>query len=394
MFSTWIYQFQNDPKFKSKVLFFISSGLLIVFLIVGIILLNTAPNVDSPRITGVPLTNPPQVTTQNFDQGGGIEKIDDKRVGLSQQVYFVPGGLIYTVDDSLKLRVNGKTFEQSPALALQNFYTDGERRILNENFRTTILNLDNSFTVLPGNVFSLTPLLLPDSIGLPSLPGYLYLERKGNLFSLKQTTSLNDVISSNGSARTLVQIQPGSNVQLIEIRLINSAPYVVFYDTISRQGLVEIFKVEGNNLVKAQSINRVQSIKFGKNAVLVTTLLDIPTDLTPYNNLLIDFRTDPKGIVSDPELAQNAGKNQIFGSIIASRCDFSLTDELFCLAKIRKVNRNEATDPDAIFRYNLNSKKFDLPYSTLTVSGESLFVSSNNQVYIVSQVDQRLYRLK
>jgi hypothetical protein len=387
-FQNFLYSFKQDAIFRKKTIFILSSSIFIMLLLSFLFWLNFGINKTLEKKTEE-ISLEQVVTEKNFDTQESLEKINDSKINQLNQLIFIPGGKIGFLDEGLKLKVSGENIENSPTFATRTIYTRQDKIILNEENRTTLYQ-NGSFRKIPDGNFSVTPVLLPDNIGLRSIPGYLLLSKKGSNIILRQSVDID-----SGKTEDIANIQPSVLFQFVEIRILNQNPYLFFYENISRQGKTEIWKLDNkNNTQKVKIIENLQSILFDSNKVMYTKLLDTPTELTPLENNILDFTSEPDGVNTVINLAQTIGQKNIFGSVVAERCSFGLNQTLYCLVKENKVSYLNSGKIDRVIKTDLKGLKTEYLYSNLTISGDKIYTSSNGQNYIIGQENRKLYRLK
>jgi hypothetical protein len=388
---SFLYSIQHDEVFRKKAVFFAISGLIVAVLLSFLIWFNFFYNPTPASQSPTPIESASNlVTLKSFDDSGQLEKFDSKPAGIPSQLLFVPGGASYFIDQDLKLHTNQQTVDNSPTFAARRLFSSRDGVIINEDGKTTVFQ-NGQFNQVPGNVSWLTPILLPDSIGLRSIPGYIYLVASNDSFTLVQAEDI--ALSKN--VKSLAQIKPGNQFQSAELRVLNQTPYLFFYELPTRQGLVEIWQITGSNQIqKAQTINSVESVQFGPNQMLLTTVSPNPTELSNYDLKLVDFKTNPAGDIKAMDIGGRIGQQGIYGSILASRCAFGLQDNFYCLIKQQKVNWNAVQEPDAIVAYQISTDKLDYPHSGLVFSAADITVANNGNLYIVSQLNNLIYRIK
>jgi hypothetical protein len=195
--------------------------------------------------------------------------------------------------------------------------------------------------------------------------------------------------------KTIGVLKPDISYQLSEFKIINKTPYIFVYENITRQGAVEVWQVAEQGLKKLQSLKNVQGIAFGKNKLMITDLLAVPTELTIYQNTIYNMAaTAPfeQGEVVD--LANQLGKKNILGSVLATRCTFDPKDNIACLVKQRKVGQDNYKFKDSLVKYESATKKIETIYDNVSFSASRVFVSTDSQFYIIGQENRNIYKLK
>jgi hypothetical protein len=376
----------SDPKAKSKlILWFVTAAILFSLFALFTGLNNTSGTTATVSNTTTTGQNTPQVTSKSFDEAGILEKYDVELVGNSSPVLFTPQGRVVFLDKENKLRLNGQTVKNSKSFFGRQLANYPGGVIINQDITTTLYNQSGEFIDLP-NKFSWLSTMQSDSVTT-----YYAIKTVGNSFTLTQNTT-GDFTETG--FKDVTQVTPSINSEIIETRVLNNQLYVVAYQSFSRNGGVEIWQLTPEKtLKKVQDLAEVRSLQFGKNSVLYTSVSNKPTDLTLYQNTIINFNSNPSGEAKILPIADNLGQNNVLGTVAASRCTFSNDDSVLCLAKDQKINLSSSEYKDSLVSYNFTKNSLSLPYKGYTFAADNVMMSPRGDVFIIGQGNRFLYRI-
>lgn len=347
------------------------------------------PNNSRPAVTDT-LEDQPTVTSASFEPGKGLELVSNTPLTAEQALMFLPENKWLGLDDQLNLVDTGTKLPNPVSLPVEQIHPLPQGAILNQMGRTTVYQ-EGRFQNLAADVSWVTPLQLPDSLGLRSLPGYVYLRVNGNNYNLVQAEDL----SLNKNARIIARITPAPEYKMVELRVFNQQPYLFLYESPTRQGKIEIWSINTRNqLTKVQTLSSVVSLRFGSQDLLYTTLRSTPTELSLYDTSRLSFRRSPEGVVQLLDISSRVGQQGIYGTILAHRCTFGLAGELFCLVKQNKTLSTDFTQRDRLIKLDFDKDEISQPFENLVFSASSLHISRNGLMHIVGQENRLLYRLQ
>jgi hypothetical protein len=388
-FSNFIYNVQTDAQFRKKTFFFIGVGIFLLLLAIFLIQFNFGSS-DNASQRPATFGNSLAVTIQDFENAKSLEQVDSKPVGEIKQMLFLPANQTVNLDENLKLKINNQIIDSSPSFSARQMYYTDDGIIINEDGKTSIYN-NGQFSAFPNTVSWLTPVLLPDSLGLRNQPGYLYLAASGNGYILKQTEDIK--LSKN--TKNIAQINPGSEFKVIELRIFNQNPYLILYESPARQNKMEVWQINNQNqLQKVHTLDKIQSVQYGSDRLMFTRLSNSPTELSVYENNFLNFSQNPQGENQPLDLQERLAQNNIYGSLLAERCNLAISSTMYCLVKEKKVSSQIFSERDILVKWNYQESKLDFPVSGLSFSAHTLFVGPDSTIYIVGQENRLLYKLK
>ncbi len=382
----------QDPNGRKKIFFFVGVGLGVILLIALIIRLNfgggsntAIQNVNSNITQQIGYKQ--EVTTQSFGDSQVLEKIDSSSVSSASVVFSGSNQAIYLNAD-FKLRVKNTDIPNSPSFANPKIINTAEGVILNEPNRTTILQPNNSFRKIDNN-YSLNQYFVVSSGKL--ITKWAYISFANNSYTVKTADDINfskEIIVAN--------ITPTISARMAELVNFNQKIYLVAWENINRQGNMEVWQIKeaGTPAIKVFSKAQVQSVSYGSDSMLVTTFSLKPTELTLYQNTWLDFKLNPAGNPTDLQLDFNLSQANVFGSLLAERCYVDLGGKAYCLVKEKKVTQNSYVSKDVILKIDLRLGGVSKIQENLAISASNIYLDSTGGIYIVSQEEKILYKVK
>lgn len=382
----------NDPVGRKRIYFFVGVGLGLILLILAIIQLNFGGSRnttnDITNITG-DVGFKKEVTSKSFDSNATLTKIESVNLG-SDEVAFAANNQPIVLNSSLKLRVKGEDVPNSPSFISPSIINSSEGIVINEPKRTTILSVDNKFKKLDTNIYGLTQYFAPNSVGVPSISKWAFINYSGGLY----TVSVSDTIGLN-TDKVIATISPNITAARAELVVFNQQIYFIAWQNINRTGDMEVWFVkEKTSPQRVYSKSQVQSIIYGPDSLLVTTFSNKPTELTFYQNTWLDFKLNPSGNPTDLQTDFNLSQAKVFGSLLAERCSIGNDATAYCLIKEGKVPSTSYVSKDAIMKVNLRLSSVNKIKDGLSLSGSSIHQDGSGNLYVVSQEDKFLYQVK
>jgi hypothetical protein len=381
--------YNTDPQAKRKLIFWVVA-IFVILLIIGVAAINTLR----------PKTNPPsntsstqftaEVTANSFESAKNLEKVSNAKVGMPDKIFFIPGGKIGFFNESFKLLIDGQDISLSPSFFPNQVYYSPEGLIINsDTFSTFYLN-SGQFKNFNSDILQITPFQIPDDLGIDSLPGYIFLSKNQDKYTIKQSSS-SDLTKDLKSITTFTLSDP---FRYAELRILNGSIYLFTSENSSAEGAISISKLTGNTLQEVQTLNNVRSMIFSDKKVLYTIQSNKLPEVTNYENLVLDFSKNPNGDNKSLDIATTLVQNNLNGSIFAKRCTFDLSNSLYCLVKEQKVNFNNFQFKDSLVKINLTNDEISYPIAGLVFSASNVIISNNGTIYLVGQENNILYRVK
>jgi hypothetical protein len=390
MFNRFQLWLETDPQAKRKLLFWLLFVIVIGLVIAVFVYINNAGSNKTAILPQTQTSNPDQVTNQSFDQAKNLVKVDSDQVGLSNSVFFIPGGKIGFFNQSFKLRIDSQDIPNSPIFFPDEIYNSGDGILINSQTFSSIYQKNSQFKNFSSDVLQVTPILIPDDLGLDFTPGYVFLSKNQNQYTLKQAGTID--LTSN--LKTLTSFSLDSGFTYPEIRILNSNIYIFSYQSPSLEGDVEIWKLTNNTLQKIQTLSQIKAISFGDRKFVYTVSSSKLPDATNYDSTIVDFTTNPNGDIKNLDITADLLKNNILGSLFAKRCTFGLNNDLYCLVKEQKVSSEASQYKDSLVRIDLSNNNLSFPVSGLVFSASSVNIANNGTIYIVGQTNNILYQIK
>ncbi|MEM1312821.1 MAG: hypothetical protein AAGF07_05160 [Patescibacteria group bacterium] len=383
------YWLSSSSTDKKKVIFWIVIA-LVIFLVVVIAAFNTfsdqssqVPDIDNNRFE-------PEVTLSNFESATNLEQVSNAEVGLARQVFFIPGGKIGFFNRNFKLNIDNQEVALSPSFFPNQVYSSPSGIIINsDTFSTFYLNT-GEFQNFTSDIQQITPYQIPDDLGIDTIPGYLFLRKDQNTYTVQQSTS-NDL---EQSLKTVATFNLPKGFTDVELKIISNQIYIVMYGYSNEGTNIRLAKLDGASIQQVQSLSSVQSIIFGPDKVLYTIPSDNLPELTNYESAVIDFSKNSEGDISRLNVTTTLVQNNILGSLLARRCNFDNFNNLFCLVKQQKTNSDNFRFKDSLVKIDLTKNQLSYPAAGLVFSASNILVSNNGTLYIVGQENNILYRVK
>ena len=388
-FSLWL---ETDPKAKRKLLFWFIFVIVIGLVISIFVFINQTPSASNTNSNSNTSNNTliPDVTSKSFEESKNLEKADSETVGLGSKIFFIPGGKIGFFNKDFKLHIDNQNIPGSPVFFPNQVYNSNDGIIINSESFSSIYQKSGQFKNFNSDILQVTPFLIADDLGLDFIPGYVFLTKNNDGYTLKQTTTIN----LTGNLKTIDSFKPTSGQNYVEIRILNNSVYIFTYENASLEGDMEIWRLNNETLQKIQAIPKIKSINFGDKKIIYTILSDKLPEITNYESSIVDFSTKPNGDVKTLNIAASLVQSNVLGSLYAKRCAFGTDSDLYCLVKERKVPIDASQYRDSLVKINLNTNGLSFPVSGLVFSASSMFVASNGTIYIVGQQNNILYRIK
>jgi hypothetical protein len=181
----------------------------------------------------------------------------------------------------------------------------------------------------------------------------------------------------------------------IEIRVMNSQPYILGYQFAAEQNL-DIYRIDSTKLTKKVSIFDFDGIVFGnKSRIFYTNRKSVANELGLYNHGIVDFKDSFSPSNSYFEFTRNPRLDNIQGELISSKCNWDNGDQnIYCPIKVNNAIPTASNQVDEIIRYNVVDSSISYPFRGIGVSISRIFFDSNNSVYFISQGSNSLYKVK
>lgn len=376
MFDKFSFWLQSGNTKVKKIIFVVISILVLTGLSYSLILLNSRPNSQSnSQVSSSSSSSNPEVDEAVFTTAPQLKKFDSQAILLPQRVFFNSQNQPVYVGDNLKLTIDGQKIEKSPEFILRNIENNGQNLILNEDGKTTLYFSNNKqFLQLSPNINSLTP------------------ADDGNFFfatqeetSIKISTGSN--ISRLSNSQEYSKITPNITFSTFEIRRINQQIYLFVYTDSTRKGTVEIWSIKQDNSKKVLTLNSVDSWKYDREGILVTTGLETTQAQT---SLLTSNQTDL--VVNKLDINNKLIEQKILGQLVAQRCTLRTSSLLYCLVKESSPDFNSSKDKDVLVQVDLGAGTISLPNRDLVFAGETIYFSPDGVMYIITQDQKQIYQ--
>lgn len=346
---------------------------------------NTPKNVDNITQNN----NDPTVTNSDFQSSEFLTSTFGKPAGLSSGYAFTSGQKAILVDENQQLSIDGEVIKDSPTFYPQTIYSVSQSIIVNELTRSALYNPQTGFKPYREGTFSVIPSLISIDSKERNTPGYLFLTFEEKKISIFQSTDI-----SLESPTPVNVINLGEGVEYAEIKIINQNPYLITYQNPVKQGLAEVFLIKNDNsLSKIQQFTNLESISFGDFGIFTTFKRGTANNLTLYTQRYIDFSSNQTGDSKVADFNSELATFNVFGSVLAERCNLVSAEEVVCLIKEGKNLHTDYEKLDKIVRYNFNSKKLSLVNEGLIFSADSILRDKNGNLYIISQESRNFYKV-
>jgi hypothetical protein len=367
---------------------FVAACSLIILIFFLFFLTINSNNKPQPPIAQRPINNETVVTNNDFESGEYLTPVFGKNIGISRAYAFTSAQKAIVVDDNQFLTLDGVVLSETLTFYPESIYSVSQSIIINEPNRSTLYQNPNQFTPYPENVFSVTPALLSIN-GDRTTPGFIFLRKEGRRISILQSTEIN-----LSNPQLLNSIALGDGVEFSEIKIINNNPYFLTYQNIVKQGLAEVFLINrDNSLVKVQEFTNLESIKFGDFGIMTTFKRQTANNLTQYTQRYIDFSKSVNGESVVADFNTELARLNIFGSILAHRCNITSAEEVVCLIKKDKYIHTDFQRLDKLVRYNFTTKNLSLINEGSIFSADSILEDRSGTLYIISQESRNLYQV-
>jgi hypothetical protein len=380
-FKNWLIY---DPKAKQKIAFIVVASLVVGSVLYFIFYLNfilKSPETSQPT-TEIPL--PEEIKEEKeelvaFDfQENDFQTILQKPIGLPTQVYFVNNDSeIYYFDQELQLSSNKREIDEHTRIAARSFQYTLDGLIINERDQSSLfLESSNSFVKFGQEAISVNFFEQE----------YYFLNKNEDKVILKK--SINALLQK---PETIVQFSPQiKDFEAIELRTLNNQLYVFVYEQNSREGNLEIWKIDNRSSQRVQNLNGLVSVNFDQNRFLYTQLRR-----GEYTTSLIDFSENQQGEVVNLNMKSGLLERKLEGVILADRCSFEKNAEnLYCPVKIEKVPSGDPRFADKIILFNYRSQSVFMPYAEFESPVSNLYLDQQKKLYFISKVDGKMYLVK
>lgn len=310
------------------------------------------------------------ITSASFDDASTYEKVFQNQVFPKTSLLFLPGDQIAYINENKNLTIENTVVDEGQRYLPLSMYDTTDGIIIN-NFNEIFVYQNNGQTIkLPEDVYSM----------IPYQGQYLYLEqsRSSEGYVFKTT----DTITLGLEPQVVGEIIPNNPFSSLELKEIAGDIYVLFYNQDFSE--IEIWQYEDGNARNFRSITNVYSFKILDDYILYTEFLGNPNEVTNLGTNLLDLRNPETPITQELETTTPLGQENIFGDVVASRCDFDGDKLLYCLVKKLDVPHTFSAEQDEIFTYDITTSRINYPFDNLTFSAERVFVSPTNEVFITS----------
>lgn len=395
VFSDFSLNLQSDPQFRKKVLVFVVGSVGLLTLIGLMVWVNFGQRESqNPQPTPAPQNETPlapapaTVDTNSFDQANELERVDNELVQFGDSVYVDKDNKIGFINEKGFVRFNQKTVQSPFGYGPSKINFSLEGLVINEPSSSSYLKQDNTIVSFPNGVIHVLPATVQNQTSstqifysLTQIDGKIALNQASNI-SLSDSKKIVDIVFGEGKVYFMH-----------ELRQIANQVYLVSYESLSKTGVIDVYSLQNGKLELALGLKDVESIQIGQKEILVTDLLEKPTELTIYRNSVYDF-SGPKPTSKPFDITKKLGTDNIYGNIFARRCAFDAASNLYCLVKKQKTGYTESGSQDVIVKTNLKSNKSEYLLSGNIFSGSFLIVSPSNDLYMVGQENRILYKVK
>ena len=377
----------------NKVIKIIIGGLVLIIILSVIVVAisnNNTEVVNNETESDTDIAVEPEVTLKSFEEATALEQIDPAKVGLRDPVLFLPENQVGFFNTDRNLRINSETIQSNINFIPTHTYTTTNNIIINSPRSSVLYNInDKNFLEYDQNITQVTPFPKINNFQISLDQKYLFLSKSGEEYTLNQSSS----IRLDQEIVELAKFTLSRGYVFPEIRILNNNIYVIQYQGSSYQGDIEIWSLSDNELKLEQWIQNIQSISFGQNKILYTFSSERLRDITNYESRIIDFSNPAQISIINLNIIERLIQDNILGNFLASRCTFTDIEDILCLIKTSKVRSDIPSFKDSLVRINLENNEITYPIQGIVFSASNVYFY-NNQIYILGQQNNLLYRVK
>lgn len=317
--------------------------------------------------------------TKNFDSASNLERVSQTEVNPYFFGFTSEGKPIYTNKD-FKITVADSVFQSNTSyLPSSYFYIEPNKILINQDRTSSILDLSTGNSeALAESIYGVTQ-VAPDR--------YLFIQKRDNGIAIKEAKDLNFSDVQTLGTQDFTLFTPDN----LEIRAFNNKPYLISTSVSDQGSKLTIYSIEGDKLIKKSEIDNVYAKTFGFDKLFVTRY-----QANLVSNEIVTFSSSDKLETKAINVSRDLSQSQIFGTILANRCAFSNGEnKVVCVIKTQPgVNSENPLEPDSIVEINLDEDSFVNLLPNVPISVNTIYQSDQNEIYIVGQENNLVYRLK
>ncbi len=399
LISDFQYNLQADPEYRKKIIFGVF-GTIGIFSLIGLMIWSNfrggngqATTADTTQTPVVNVATPKTeiVTNQSFTSSQELEQVDSEGIRYNTSLLALQNGTLAYIDTNGLARLDKNSVKTPTQYNPSILHEAKEGLIINEPTSSSILTPINTIAGFKNNAYQVIPVYL-QATNLNPIQSYYFLNDKDGKTFLGQA-SKQDLSDAKDVYQVILEKE--KEYLYTEMRQIGVNIFIIGYTRIDQKGDVDIYIVGQNSVEKKLGLTGVESLKYGKNSMLVTKSLEKPTDLTLYTNDLYDFASAvPTYKPNSLDISTKLGTDGVYGNLFASRCGFDTKADLYCLVKKDKVPYTDFTGQDSLIKITTNSQKVEYLLKNNVFSGGGVYVSFTDELYIIGQENKLIYRVK
>jgi hypothetical protein len=376
MFEEIWYKLRYDNSFKIQVII----GLLFIVLISYWVLrpIFITQNEDSGN------SSSNQTAQPQGDSGEGLTLSEFNNItALTPFVFEIQSAEIYgyigyqderiglvTKDKFIKLNNQDKFIFDITVVDGSNYLLEGDNDVVllkpngvSFNYPSNVIDIDY---VAPDKIY----FLQSDKNGLKLYSSGSYLINQGNelIGSFKIDTD---------SYSSFEVKEAGGNI------------YLAAFQDYTRKGGFDLYVIrDGSNLKKMYSINELVGYRFTRDYLLYTK----KDSQENYETNIVEFMEDEPVSLS-VNFKDETEKQDLKGDVIANRCDIK-NKKIFCLVKKTEGDYTNQTLSDKILIYDIDKQSSSLIAENVEFSSSLIRIDESENIYIISQNNQKLYKFE
>lgn len=376
MFQNFFNWYQNDPKAKSKIIFWIITVLILSLVFGGIWFINNRAISQNRNLatSSVSISNSSQDIVFNTENTTLLTKLSEDATIFSGRVYFSVGGDFLYFNSARKGFYNKKAINSNDNLIPDNVQFLNNNLLISSNFGNYLVNKNTleALQVLTG--FYYLNYLEKDKV---------YIGAKANGQNLEVRTFVDPGNANKSQLFDTINLFSPTTFGSWAIYNFDNKPYLFYYENFDKTGKLDIWLLEKNNSRKVQTINGIVSSKISNGALIYTTnssayYLDLKKSSIPLEMNFNEYRIR-RGLV---------------GNISALRCtlNFSLT-ESYCLVKKNTLDIYEVKAQDVILKLNLTTKEVSDLTENLVITASGLYADKDGKLNFISAQNGFIYKI-
>jgi hypothetical protein len=343
----------------------------------GLFLLDQARPKPAPV---VPQTTqqPTNSFVKNFASAANLERISSTEINPGFLNFNSENKPIITTSE-LKITLANSVFQSKDSfLPTTSYYLNSNKLLINQNQNSFILDMNTGNTeALPESIYSVAKV---------SEDKYVYIQKREKGIAVKEAQDLSFAQVKTVGEQEFSKFTPDD----LEVRVLNGKPFLFSSFEENNNSKLTIYAI-GDKLEKKLEVQNVFASTFGFDKVLLST-----TDGNAIDNQILLFGSSDKITSKELSVSRDLGQDQIFGSIVASRCTFSNGEnKLVCAVKTAQgSNYLIPTEADSLVEIDFENNAFRNLLPNVPISISRVYQSPANEVYLVGQENNVLYKLK